>query len=327
MSPESSTEATTTTEAVEAAPVADSVAESAPEQAGEFSVADAFAEAKAEIEAEATPAQDSVPAESTESPETPASETPTPDATDTTPDQGPTTAQGALDRIQTLVAQGRERELSATERGILNRLRTQVQAEAKEQETIRDAYLDLLNKQAEDAEALAHFFVNDPKGPDALTFMREYGRLNPDVSLEHPQGKAATPSPERVRAEVRSEYNQAIEELLETVATDAGLDATTFSRIKGEAQGLGSFLGQTVTEAVKAQIAKELPRIQAEERKAAELEAQAKFANTTMIAPRAIGNGAPSDPRANPSSQVSGKGGIDDWRAAFDEAQAEMARA
>ncbi|MBA2706346.1 MAG: hypothetical protein H0U59_00895 [Gemmatimonadaceae bacterium] len=326
MSPEASDEASTTNEAPEAAPVVDSPAESTTDQGGDYSFADAFAEAQAEVTGETeAPAQDPVPAESTEGTEEPASDEAEPAAPESTPDK-PVTEQGALQRIQTLVAQGREAELNAIERGVLNRIRSNIHEETKQQETFRDAYLDLLNKESEEPEAFTRWLREDAKGPDALTFMREYGRLHPDVSLEFPQGKAATPSPDQVRAEYRTEIGGQIEEMLEQVATDAGLPADTYARVKGESEGMGSFLGKVVTEAVKAQVAKELPRIQAEERKAAELQAQAQYANKTIVAPRTIG-GAPQDPRtARPSGNGSTGDSQMDWREAFAEAQEELAR-
>lgn len=298
--------------------VADSVAESA-EAPAEFTMADAFAAARAETEAAAAPSEDST-AESSqpegdEQPQAGAEQ----HAEASAPPEKPVTTQGVLDRIQTLVAQGREAELTPEERGVYNRVREAAKAEVlktqAEEKEFRRTYLDFERLRLEDPDSFAEKVLENP---DIVGFMRSYKAANPEVSLENPEPGPRQPSPDEVRQEMRSQYNDAITNVVKAVAADAGVD---YDAVAKDAEGkLGTVLTRLVDAAIKVGIEKALPDIKKAEREAAALEAQALYANKTIVTPKVMGAGV-TDPRA---ARPSGGGPIS-MREAAELARQEMA--
>ena len=269
------------------------VEESTGEDDGSFSIAEALAEARAEQQAQTddTPPGDST----TEPPEKGDAETD--EATDTgeTETTAPVAkkdpAQGELQRILQLVEEGRQAELTPTARGVLRRLQENVKAEAARENEYRETYLRFERMKVEDPEAFGDEVVKDPAVPQ---FMRAYKSAHPDVSLDSPEG-STTVDPVKIRRELDAQYSEAMTETVAMIASNAGLDETQIDRIRQDSGGkLGVLMAKAFEESVKAAVAKELPKVKAAERLAAQQEAQAAYANKTIITPRVV-NGTPGD--------------------------------
>lgn len=245
----------------------------------------------------------------------PADEAPTPEAAETpapeaaVPAEKPLTpnAQAQLQRLETLVAQGREAELSPREAGILRKIRADTlaahQAEQQQEATFRDLFLTLEAERLEDPEA---YFARLDENPEYARFHKMYKTAHPDVTAESPMGQVVNAA--AVERKTAEQFFGSLDQAVEAMATDAGLTAGTLAKIRDEATGPWQYLSNFVTEAVKsrvaAEVAKELPKIQAAERKAALLQAQREFATERIITPRRIdGNqpGAPGQANREPS--------------------------
>lgn len=267
------------------------VEESTGEDDGSFSIADALAEARAELDAqpEETASGDSKEPPAKDVAET--TETPPAEQATEAPVARKDPAQGELQRILQLVEEGRQGELSPTARGVLRRLQENVKQEAARENEYRETYLRFERMKGEDPEAFADEVINDPAIP---RFMRAYKAKHPDVSLDSPNG-STTADPVRIRRELDAEYAEAVTETVAMIAANAGLDEPSIDRIRQESGGkLGVMMARAFEESVKAAVAKELPKIKEAERVAAQQEAQAAYANKTIIAPRVV-NGTPGN--------------------------------
>lgn len=186
------------------------------------------------------------------------------------------TTQGQLDRINSLVEQGRESELTPTERGVLRRLRERVEQQHQQETRFRDMYLQF-ERMKEDPEAWTKF-LDDHQQPDkVLAFMRAYKRDHPDVSLDNPDARPQ-PSAEQIRAQVEEEQTEALEGLVDQLAKAAGVEDELPS-LRKEADGRhGALLSSITKTAIEKGVEKMRESVRREEREAAEREAQAKFA-------------------------------------------------
>lgn len=307
----------------------DSSSQESSNDTGRMTMAEAFAAARAEV-GEDEPERstdskesDSEPEQTTEATpevEQPAAEQPEQPAKPVRPE----TDQGVLDRIRTLVMQGRESELDPVAQGVLQRLRAEerqrVLTEQQETEYFRRQYLEFERQRIEDPDEFSERVLADPS---VAQFMRDFKAAYPDISLDNPTLGPRQPSREEIVAEVDEVWRSGFEQMTDAMASNAGLSADEIAQIKfetGRKPGatLARLFNSSVERAVKAQLDKEIPKIQAAEREAAEKEAQAKWANQSIIAPRSL-NGLPS------TKGVS-DGGANSFARAFQEAVEELSR-
>jgi len=291
--------------------------ESPAESEATTSMSEAFAQAKAELASdESTPAKGEDAPASLNPPETGDSEATPQTPAEPEPRRSPT-AQGELDRIQTLIAQGREHELDPAARGVLRKLEEGVLAKQQKEDGFRKLYLDYETERFEDAEAFSDKMLADP---GIAQFMQAYRRQHPGISLDNTTAQPRQPDPAEVRAQVDSEYVTAVTQVAEKLTRDHGVDEGTIARLQAESGGkVGDLLVRSFEAAVQAQVTKLTPEIARKEREAAELEAQAKYANKTIIVPRQI-NGLPVDPKAAKDSSEPFS-----MRDAFNQAKQEIA--
>ena len=276
-------------------PAADAGAPEAPQERQTVSLEDAFAQASAAAEAPAPstsgepPAGDTPPAE----PQADASG----DVKGSAPEPKPVTAQSVLDRISTLVSQGREGDLSPREQGVLRKLRddavTSARAEAQEMESYKDLYLQLEATRVEDP---VEFARQVKENPERATFMQAFEAEYPEVTLENPNPGARQPSLDQVRNQAASKIFDDFDQVVRAMAAEAGVDNNAVEEARKGAAGPWSYLTSVFTASVKAAVQKELPKIRAEERKAASLEAQAQYTGKTIVTPRVLGSPASGKP-------------------------------
>lgn len=215
------------------------------------------------------------------------------------------TTQGVLQRIHDLVEQGRESELNQVEQGILRRIRsnavTRYETEQTQEREFKGMYLDLLTKQSEDPEAFARYLVDDPNGPRTARFMQSYKAAHPEVSLDDPD---ATPAirPDSIRREERARFEQALNDTLDIVGAEAGVDV---AKLREGSDGLGSLLRSVIADGAKALAEKDREAIRKAERKAAEQEATAKWAPKTIVTPKMVNGQVPRPGKAGPKSRLS----------------------
>lgn len=213
------------------------------------------------------------------------------------PEPEPTlTAQQQLDRINQLVKLGRESELSAQERGVLNRIRMeareQIRQEAEQEDQFRELYVGLLAQEAEDPVEFAKMLQGE-RGEQLLRFKKMYAQAHPDVTLDSPH------TPVVKREEVRQ---QAFVEAFDTVDAAIGLAASKYGiteaaieEVYTASQGdFSAYLDGIVAAAVKAEIERERPKIAKAEREAHKLELQAARANKTIVTPAPLNGSAAS---------------------------------
>lgn len=225
------------------------------------------------------------------------------------------TSQGELDRIQTLIAQGREAELDPAARGVLRKLEERVLAGQEKEAGFRKLYLDFEAERLDDVDAFTDKVLADP---GIAQFMQDYKRKHPDISLENPNAQPKQPNPQEVRAQVDAEYADAVTQVAAELSTKAGLDAGQIAKIQAESGGkVGELLIRSFDAAVAAGVEKMRPEIARKEREAAELEAQAKYANKTIITPRSIGGVPVQGEKRDPSKPF-------DMGDAIREARAEL---
>lgn len=243
------------------APV-ESPSEAAPEVTA-VSFEEAFAEAKAEIEAAPPTEGASATADGT----TPAGEAAA---------QPP--ADAAREPTSPVTPEAK------TPAQIREEARQELLSEQREAKLWHDRYVDNLTEQAVDPDAFNRRLIAE----DGLaTFMREYARMHPEVTLENPDPGPRQPTPDEVRDEVRQAYNEGLQAILTDVAARSGLDITA---IPGVAEGkLGTAIDSLISKGVEAGVARELPKALAKEREAIRLELQAQYANKTIVTPREIG--------------------------------------
>lgn len=309
----------------EAAAAADAAAEALePVEAGDegtssepYSMADALAEAKAALGL--TEAQESAPdnqeAASSE-PAEGAEEEPASSPAPTSEEAGRQLLDAAA--LRRAIEENRLHELPVEYRDALRTVEERYKAQQAEEAEFRRLYLQLEQERIEDPDAFGEKVLEDPR---LASFMREYRKAHPDVSLDNPDG-VTTADPEKIRASVQAEYVNAFTELAEVLATNAGVQPADFQGIRSKSAGkVGVLLQETFNAAVKAEAARMRPVIQAEERAAAEAEAAAKYAQTRVVTPRQVaGKVAGNAKTPVPTGDTSA-----DWRMAFEEAKQELA--
>lgn len=314
---ESELEGQATEATVDAAPTMDSTPE-AEGDGGTLTLAEAFAAAKAELGAQpAEPAKDS----STEAspPDGKAEDAP---ATEQQVQQEPAperpvTTQAVLDRIRTLVDEGRIAEMTPTERGIYNRIRQSFEREQQQEREFRDLFLELEAERQTDPEGFVERLLGQENGAELLQFYQAYKKAHPDVTLDNPEGRPKQPSPEQIRAEIRENYNTALNEIMAAVAEQHGADYSAVVAKSGNK--LGTAITLLIDAAVEARMAKELPRRLEKEREAIRMEVQAEFAPRNVLTPKVLGNGN--------AAPVGNSDGPITWGQALAEAKAELERA
>lgn len=275
----------------------------------ELTLAEAFEQAKAELAAPDT--ESSTDAGSTEGEGGEPSGEPEGEAA-SEPEEGesgsqaseertePQTSQGAIDRILTLIKQGRIAELSPAEKGTVNALRQQIEHEQRQEEQFRELYLELELLKENDPAEFAKRVDEDPR---LVTFRQLYKRAHPDITLDNPQPKQ---KPEHViRDEVNSEWETHVMEAAKGIAKDAGVPEQKYAELaEKHGNALGTLLASAVTEAVNTRVEKELSaqleKAVAEERAAIRAELESEFANKTMVSIKA--GGLPEDPNGTPRS-------------------------
>lgn len=211
------------------------------------------------------------------------------------------TTKGTLDRINSLVEQGRENELTPHERGVLRRLRERVEQQHQQETRFRDLYLQFERMKTEDPEGWTKF-LDDHQQPDkVLAFMRAYKRDHPEVSLDNPDARPQ-PSAEQIRAQVEEEQTEALDGLVDQLAKAAGVEEE-LPTLRKEADGRHGALISAITKtAIEKGVEKMRESVRREEREAAEREMQAKFAprmETHRVLPGVNGESRPPAPTGN----------------------------
>ncbi len=274
----------------------DPVIEAEGEEPYDFS--DAFAEAKAEVAAPETPTEDTAP-EGEAPTEGEAAATPQPAEAAPDPTEQPATPE----------------EPVKTPAQIREEARQELIKEQQDTKFWHDQYVDALTEQAVDPEGFAQRLIKE----DGLAgFMREYARLNPDVTLEDPEPGPKQASADEVRAETRKAFNEGLKAVLSDAASRHGTD---YGTLPGVAEGkLGTAIDALITKGVEAGVKAALPKALEREREALRTEIQAEFVKTNVVTPRVIGGSpATGKPAASGSMTTS-----DQLRASFAEAKAEL---
>lgn len=251
------------------------------------SMESALAEARAELASEESDTAKGEDANASPKPPATVDSEVTPQQPAETVSERKVTSQGELDRIQTLIAQGREAELDPAARGVLRKLEERVLAGQEKEAGFRKLYLDFEAERLDDVDAFTDKVLDDPA---IAQFMRSYKAAHPGISLETPDAQPKQPNPQEVRAQVDAEYSDAVQQVASELCQKAGLDEVKIARLQAESGGkVGELLIRSFEAAVEARAEQMRPEIVRKEREAAELEAQAKYANKTIITPRAIG--------------------------------------
>lgn len=280
-------EAVVAPEVDDSAPAAEEVFEEASYAVEPTSMESALAEARAELASdESVPVQGEDAQASLNPPTAVDSEATPQESTESVPDRK-ATPQGVLDRILSLIQEGREAELDPSSRGVLRKLEERSEARRQEDANYRKLYLGYESEKFEDPDSFVEKMIAEPA---IGQFMSAYKRQHPEISLENPTAQHREPSAAEVRAQVDVEYADAVTQTVSAIARTAGIDDGTVARLQAESGGrLGEFMARSFDEAVKVQAEKMRPEIARKEREAAELEAQARYANKTIITPRAVG--------------------------------------
>ncbi len=213
------------------------------------------------------------------------------------------TSQQVIDRIYSLVAQGREEELSPAERGVLNKIRQDAERRGREaaikeqgeEQTFRDMFLALDAQAKEDPANFVKMLQEEPDGARKLSFYQAYKEAHPGVSVDNPD---APVGPNRAAVE-RETYQKVFDRFgqeVDRVAAKAGVTADALATLFENAKDPWSYLEGAVDAAIASAVERERPKIAAEERRAAELEAQAKYGTQRIITPRTV-NGSAVAPR------------------------------
>lgn len=221
-----------------------------------------------------------------------------------------------LNRIISLVSEGREGELDSESRGLLRALQTrtraEVEQEAQQEEQFKGYYLNLLEQKEDDPEAFAQTLLGE-KGDQIRQFMRWYEESHPGVSRTSPD----VPLAKRVDVE-KEAYERAvgaIDDAVTSITREFGLTEDTLSEVYQKSGGqLSKYLTGVVdtlaekrtTEAIEAFHKTELPKILEKEREALRTEEQAKWVKQNVRTPRSV-QAAPSGrvaPRRQPTGDI-----------------------
>ena len=274
----------------EAAPAAasDITPESAGEQQSPISLEDAFARATAEASG---PGPDS--------PEPPEEGRP-----QTAPVPEVSAEEAAVDRIHAAIRENRISELPAplrrrAEALVADTSRTAVAAYEEERQLmngLRGEFLQLETMRVEDPDAFHELMWNDGQSALRREFYDYFRAAYPGVTPDSPGFKAATQTPDQARQEAVAAVFGDMDSALGAIARDAGIAPGRLDEIRSAAGGPWQFLSATFTEAVRAGAEKQREAIRREERRAAEMEAQARYAHQTVVTPRNVGSpvGAPA---------------------------------
>lgn len=226
--------------------------------------------------------------------------------------------QGTIDRIDTLVRQGRTDDLTPDERGIWEKLRSQaseaVRAEAEQEANFKKMFLEFDGYRRTDPAQWAAMIEEDPR---RAQFYKAYHEAHPGVSIDNPDGETARVPDTRARQEVDDQWRKGLGDTLGAVARESGISEARVVELANEAQGPFSMVAAVVNEAVKARLEKERPQIVAAERDAAEKETQARWAKETLMAPPSM----PGVPRSGVPEQSSA---LPSMNEAFEQAKRQL---
>lgn len=283
----------------------------------EAAVAEARSEIAGQESQEPTPADGEKPAEgeaksdATEGQSTPPSDEGQPSAP---PPEKPATPQSVLDRIRTLVDQGREKELSPVEQGILRKLEAKAierrDAETTAEKQARDAFLALDALRVEDPGELARVFAEEPRRAE---FYKLYKAAHPDISVDNPEGNGQT-DPTKVKQETVQTFFDQFDRAVEASWEKTGLPAEKLAELYEKASTPWEYLDQTVEAMAEARAKDMLAKALPDERRAIELEVQARYTPKTIVTPRPA-NGMPNG--TTPSSAPANNAPFND---AFEDA-------
>lgn len=293
----------------------------AEESAGEApSIAEAFAEAKAELAAASEEAKSTEDGGGTTTPSAKAADvldSEVADAGQRTQSKPKAAVQPVLDRMMTLVRDGRIDDLSPEERGVFQALESTVKSkvleEQRTEEVARNEYRKLVDLATNDPEAWRDLMDRDENAYRFWRVAKE--QFGPNVA-------ARTPTEQEIRADVGSQYENVLRTSAQQMAADAGLSAEQIQALEKSSRGrIGAFLQgvyeESVKQAVEKRIAEERPKIAAREREAAALEIRSSMQERPVVVPRAEGQ---------PARAGAAKPGPYTFRDAFVEAREELAR-
>lgn len=207
------------------------------------------------------------------------------------------TPQQVLDRIQTLTSQGRENELTPSERGVLRRIRSEAvaahQQEAEQETQFRDLFLDLDRKAKEEPETFVATLMQSEDGERLVRFYRQYQKDHPDISTDNPNGNGPE-QPDKIRQEVAGKWFDDFDRGIESIATAAGIPGEKLTELyEKSAHPFNDYLPAVIDAIAEQKAEASREAIRAEERKAAQLEAQATYAGKTIVVPRVINGSGP----------------------------------
>lgn len=216
-----------------------------------------------------------------------------------TPDKGQS-FQANLDRLRSLVEEGREGELTPAERGVLDRIRRQVAdrhtAEQQAFNEAKDAFLALdalINESPEDWAA--HSIAEPEKAARELAFYKDFKSKHPDISTVTPEGDVT--NPERVRTEAQRRVFEAFDQAVVDVAGKHGVKPEKLAQLYDAATTPWEYLGNVVEAVVESHVASEVEKRLVDERKAIQQEMQAKYTPKIVKPPVTLG-GLPGSGKA-----------------------------
>lgn len=192
--------------------------------------------------------------------------------------------QAELERIRTMIGQGRIAEFTARQRGIYNAIKDQISRDADLEKAVVDEALRLRQLRLDDPDAFLTWREQNPsqaKAYDDFWSMPQHQSLT--AENRRPQ-----PTERQIRAQVQSEWESVVQETARDIATRHGLSGEEFDRLAGEHKtNYGSLLEASfeaaVTKAVNTKLETERTRIAAEEREAAIHELEAQYAGRTSV--------------------------------------------
>lgn len=236
-----------------------------------------------------------------------------------TPRQPSDPGQAELDRINTLVAQGRIGELSARQRGLYNTIAQRALETQQLREAVVDRALELRAMETDDPAAYVDWRRANPtqaKSYDEFWELPEYKNIT--AENRRPQR-----SEEQIRSAVQAEWEGVVSETAQAIATDGGLSGDEYGRLVTEhGKNLGSLLqasfNAAVDKAVQTKLASERARVEAEVTEAVRHELDVQYATRNSVrfpSGGVTGNPAPAKPPAAGSMEE-----------AFDQAEEQFAR-
>lgn len=201
-----------------------------------------------------------------------------------------TSVQGAIDHVVSLISQGRIAELPPEVRGQIQRVQenaVSAAAEKAEQEAyFNSEYVSLLELRNDDPEAYLERIESEEGLAD---FVREYARQHPDVSLENPRPAPRGKSEADIRTETSNEMGLRLSASLRALADEHGVK--NYEELTAQSQTTGAGMMVLVVDAaIKAGVEKQVEKIRAEERAAAEKEALVKLNMRMPSAPVSSGS-------------------------------------